>query len=193
MTTTKLPPATGWFAAAGFIATILAANYVTTRYGMVPVGFGLTATAGTYFAGLAFILRDTIQDTLGRHAVVALILTGAAVSMLLAATVFAADAAHLPPGTTPMSIAVASGVAFLVSEMADFAVYTPLRDRSYFLAVGVSNTVGAIIDTLLFLTIAGFPMQQEIAGQVIGKLMMTLPIVALGLVIWIRRRRLVTA
>jgi hypothetical protein len=41
-------------AALGFIATILAANYVTTEYGMVPVGFGLVATAGTYFAKEVF-------------------------------------------------------------------------------------------------------------------------------------------
>ena len=31
--------------ALGFLGCILAANWVTTRYGMVPVGFGLIATA----------------------------------------------------------------------------------------------------------------------------------------------------
>ena len=48
--------------AAAFLGCILAANYVTSRYGMVPVGFGLIATAGTYFAGLSFVLRDSLHD-----------------------------------------------------------------------------------------------------------------------------------
>ena len=66
-----------------FIGTILAANYVTTEYGMVPVGFGLVATAGTYFAGLAFVLRDTVQDLLGKWTVLALVVAGASLSYLV--------------------------------------------------------------------------------------------------------------
>lgn len=33
-------------AAVAFLATILAANYATTHWGLVSVGFGLMATAG---------------------------------------------------------------------------------------------------------------------------------------------------
>jgi hypothetical protein len=36
-------------------AAIVAANQLTSRYGLIPVGFGLTATAGTYCAGCALI------------------------------------------------------------------------------------------------------------------------------------------
>jgi hypothetical protein len=144
-------------AALGFIATILAANYVTTEYGMVPVGFGLVATAGTYFAGLAFILRDLVQDVAGRKAVVAVILAGAALSYLI---------------SDPF-IATASAVAFLLSESADFAVYTPLRKRGYIRAAVASNLVGAVVDTVVFLTIAGFPLRQALAGQLVGKMLVT--------------------
>jgi uncharacterized PurR-regulated membrane protein YhhQ (DUF165 family) len=150
-------------AAAGFIGTILAANYVTTHYGMVPVGFGLVATAGTYFAGLAFILRDLVQDTAGRKVVVALIAAGAALSYAV---------------SDPF-IATASAAAFLLSEGADLAVYTPLRRRGYVRAAVVSNFVGAVIDTVVFLTIAGFPLRQAIAGQLVGKLAVTLVVVGL--------------
>jgi uncharacterized PurR-regulated membrane protein YhhQ (DUF165 family) len=101
---------------AAFLATILAANYVTTEYGMVPVGFGLVATAGTYFAGLAFVLRDSVQDAGGRRLVLTLIIAGALLSYLV---------------SDPF-IALASGVAFLVSETVDMGIYTPLRKRGYF-------------------------------------------------------------
>lgn len=162
-------------AALAFIATILAANYVTTQYGMIPVGFGLMATAGTYFAGLAFILRDLVQDKAGRKAVVAVILAGAVLSYAI---------------SSPF-IATASAVAFLLSEAADFAAYTPLRTRGYVRAAVASNVVGAGVDTAIFLTIAGFPLSQAFAGQMVGKITVTL--VAVGLVAVARARKPVIA
>jgi len=163
--------ATSTVAGGAFLGTILAANYVTTRYGMVPVGFGLLATAGTYFAGLSFVLRDAVHDTAGRRAVLALILAGAALSFAVSATF----------------IAVASAVAFLLSETADFAVYQPLRKRGYVRAAVASNAVGAVVDTVAFLTIAGFPLRQAFAGQMVGKLLMTAVVV--GFVLAVRARR----
>jgi len=160
---------------AAFLGTILAANYVTTEYGMVPVGFGLIATAGTYFAGLAFILRDSVQDAAGKAWTVGLIIIGAGLSYLV---------------SDPF-IALASGVAFLASETADLAVYTPLRRRGYVRAALASNAVGTLVDTVLFLWIAGFPIQQALAGQIVGKL--TVTALAVLLVLAIRTRRTVTA
>ena len=68
--------------ALAFLGCILAANYVTTEHGMVWV-FGLTATAGTYFAGATFVLRDTVQDAWGKWAALALILLGAGLSFAI--------------------------------------------------------------------------------------------------------------
>lgn len=150
-------------AAVGFVACVLLANYVTTEYGMVPVGFGLMATAGTYFAGLAFVLRDSVQDAAGRWAVLGVIAVGAALSY------FVAD---------PF-IATASAVAFGVSETADMLIYTPLRRAGYLRAAVASNVVGAFVDTILFLWIAGFPIIDALAGQMVGKLLVTLAVVVL--------------
>lgn len=148
-------------AAAAFLGCILAANYVTTEYGMVPVGFGLMATAGTYFAGLTFVLRDTVQDGLGKAWTAFLIVLGAVLSYAVA---------------DPF-IALASGVAFLAAEAADLAIYTPLRRRGYVRAAIASNVVGAVLDTVLFLWIAGFPIAGAWQGQVVGKLSITLAVV----------------
>lgn len=164
----------GAAAAAGFIAAIVAANYVTTRYGFVTVGLGLTATAGTYFAGFALGLRDLIQDGLGRRFVFAVILVGAAIS-------YAVSDAH---------IATASAVAVLVSELADLAVYTPLRARAWPLAVLASNTVGAFVDTALFLVIAGFFTWGAVPGQLVGKVVWA-TLVPLGLIYAARSARAV--
>lgn len=162
----------GYVAMAGFVGTILAANYVTSRYGMIPVGFGLMATAGTYFAGLAFILRDLVQDKAGRKAVVAVILAGAVLSYAI---------------SSPF-IATASAAAFLLSEGADFAVYTPLRKRGYVRAAVASNLVGTAVDTVIFLTIARFPLGRAFAGQMVGKITVTALAVVLVAVVRLRRR-----
>ena len=158
-------------AAVLLLVCILAANYVTTEYGMVPVGFGLVATAGTYFAGVTFILRDLLQDTAGKRITVAVILLGAIVSFALSAPF----------------IALASAVAFLLAELADLAVYTPLRKRGYVRAAVASNVVGAFIDTVVFLAIAGFPVMAALPGQMVGKLLVTA--VAVGLVLAVRAGR----
>ena len=97
------------------------------------VGKSIT-TGEVYFAGLAFTLRDFLQERLGRLWTVAAIVIGAALSALVSP-----------------QFALASGVAFLLSELADFAVYTPLRRRSWGVAIVASNLVGLTIDSALFL------------------------------------------
>jgi len=76
------------------------------------------------------------------------------------------------------ALAVASATAFLISELADFAVYTPLRGRAamggrrWFGAVAASNVVGALLDTVLFLGIAfgvAALTPAALSGQLVGK------------------------
>jgi queuosine precursor transporter len=151
-----------------YVGTIFAANWAITRYGLVTVAPGLVAPAGVYFAGLAFTLRDLTQNLLGRRWVVAAILAGAAASWVVSS-----------------SFAIASAVAFLISETADFAVYTPLAERRWLAAVAASNVVGAVVDSVVFLTIA-FHSLDLLRGQVVGKLWMTLLAV---IVLSLARRR----
>jgi uncharacterized PurR-regulated membrane protein YhhQ (DUF165 family) len=152
----------------GYVLTIVAANWAISRFGVVPIGLGLVAPAGVYFAGLAFTLRDALQEAGGRRWALGAILVGALVSAALSGA----------------QLAAASGLAFLCSELADFAVYTPLRRRSWLGAVVASNTVGVAVDSALFLWLA-FGSLDFIAGQVVGKLYMTALAVAL-IVAWRR-------
>jgi uncharacterized PurR-regulated membrane protein YhhQ (DUF165 family) len=163
----------GVAAAVGYVATIFAANWLIQHVGLVPVGFGLMAPAGVYAAGLAFTLRDVVQTTLGRSATVLAILVGAALSWLVSPT-----------------FAAASAVAFLVSELADFAVYTPLEDRSWLGAVVLSNTVGLVLDSVLFLWLA-FGSLEFLAGQIVGKAWMTLLAVSVLAIVRPRLKRAV--
>ena len=155
----------GLLSALAYVATIFAANWAIVTFGPVPVGFGLTAPAGVYFAGLAFTLRDLTQEMLGKRAVLIAILVGAALSAALSFV--------LPGPIPPVRLALASGSAFLFSELLDFAVYTPLRRRHWLGAVASSNAVGLVADSALFLTLA-FGSLAFLPGQIVGKATMTL-------------------
>ena len=138
-----------------YVATIFAANWAITTFGLVPVGFGLMSPAGVYFAGLAFTFRDLTQESLGRRWTYAAIIVGAGLS-----------------GIFGGALALASATAFLVSETLDLGVYTPLRERRWLLAVAASNVVGLTVDSALFLWLA-FGSLEFLAGAVVGKAWMT--------------------
>jgi uncharacterized PurR-regulated membrane protein YhhQ (DUF165 family) len=144
-----------------YVGCVFGANWAISRYGVVPIGFGLMAPAGVYFAGLSFSVRDGLQRSGGRRVVIAAILVGAVLSAFLSD-----------------SLALASGVAFLLSELLDYAVYTPLQSRNWLAAVVLSNTAGAVVDSVLFLLLA-FGSLDFLSGQVIGKMYMTIPVVLL--------------
>lgn len=144
-----------------FLLLIVAANWMTSTFGLVEVGFGLMATAGTWFAGLVLLARDAVQDLSGRAVVLVLVVVGAAGSAVLAGP-------HL---------ALASGIAFAVSELADLLVYTPLRRKGWGRAAFVSGLVGSLVDTVLFLAIAGFPVWQAVPGQMFAKTAVTAAVV----------------
>lgn len=159
---------------AAYIATIPAANLLVERVGMTPVGFGLAAPAGVFMVGLALVLRDLAHEWAGRAAVLAAVVVGAAVSYLLADPV----------------LATASAVAFLVAELADMAVYEPLRKRGLLWAVAGSNAVGLVVDSALFLHLA-FGSLGFLPGQLLAKAYMT--VAAIAVLAAVRPRRVEVA
>lgn len=163
---------------AAYLFTIVAANWFVQHVGTqlfpggphtIPVGFGYQAPSGVLWVGLAFTFRDFVQQHLGKRAVLAAIVVGAGLSYFVAP-----------------SLAVASAVAFLLSEALDFAAYTPLVERGRVLtAIALSNTAGLLIDTFVFLWLA-FHSLQFWQGQVLGKAYMT--VVAVVVLIPARRK-----
>lgn len=152
--------------AAAYVAAVVAANWLTNRYGLVPIGFGLLVTAGTFAAGGAILIRNLGQDALGRIVILGLMVIGVVLSWWL---------------STP-ALAVASGVAFALSELTDMTVYTWLRKRGRSRALLAASILAAFVDTLIFLHIAGFPVTGDaVAGQMLVKVGITAVVaVALG-------------
>ncbi|WP_341895211.1 VUT family protein [Ferrovibrio terrae] len=157
----------GFIYLAGFIACVPAANWLIGNVGtvcipqgpcLIPVApFGITAPSGVLMIGLALVLRDLVQRRLGKAWTLGAILVGAALSGLVA----------------PPALVIASVVAFLLSELADFAVYTPLQKRGLIRAVVLSSLAGLCVDSVAFLYLA-FGSLDYLAGQIIGKAWMVL-------------------
>jgi Putative vitamin uptake transporter len=103
--------------------------------------------------GLALVLRDFVQCHLDRDWTITAVLAGATLSAIVA----------------PPVLVAASMASFLLSELADMGVYTPLRERRLALAVLASGLVGAIVDSAVFLLLA-FGNLAYIEGLIVGKL-----------------------
>jgi uncharacterized PurR-regulated membrane protein YhhQ (DUF165 family) len=159
-----------------YTLTIPAANWMIGHVGtvchpggpcLIPVGPSLMAPSGVLMVGAALVLRDLVQRRLGTGASLFAIAVGAVISASIA----------------PPAIVVASTAAFLISELADFAVYTPLQKRRFLVAVVASSLVGLVVDSMIFLWLA-FGSLQFLAGQIAGKAWMVL--LATPFVYWLR-------
>src|SRR2546430_7010108 len=156
-----------------FTLTIPVANWLIGHAGtvcqpagpcLIPVAPGLMAPSGVTMAGVALVLRDLVQRRLGVAASSLAILAGAALSALLA----------------PPALVIASAVAFLLSEFADLAVYTPLARRGLLIAVVASGVGGLGVDSVVFLWLAlcppGIPLRAVVREGGVG--LLSLPVVA---------------
>ncbi|HEX3939281.1 MAG TPA: VUT family protein [Xanthobacteraceae bacterium] len=161
-----------------FGLTIPAANWLVGHAGtaciargpcVLPVAPGLLAPSGVTMVGAALVLRDLVQRRLGTVMSALAIVAGSALSALLA----------------PAALVFASAIAFLLSEFADLAIYTPLARSRLVAAIVASSLLGLVIDSMVFLWLA-FGSLDFLAGQIVGKAWMVL--LSIPFVAWLRRR-----
>lgn len=168
-----------YLALVAYAATVPTANWMIGHVGqcipqgpcLIPVGFGLSAPSGVLMVGLALAQRDYVHHQLGGMAALVAIALGGALSMLFASP----------------ALAFASMLAFIISELADFAIYTPLARKRLVLAVLASGLVGAAVDSAAFLWVA-FGSLDFLAGQILGKVWVTLA-AAIVLYLWTKPDR----
>lgn len=149
-----------------YLLVIALANVITANND--PIFWGkLIIPAGSFLIGATFILRDLVQNAIGRKntylAIGAAMLLSAVTSWLLGDTLW---------------IVAASAAAFLFSETADTEIYTRLRLPMSF-KVLYSGVVGGALDSAIFVVIglspigAGFlpwdMVGYAIAGQIVVK------------------------
>ena len=161
----------GVLALLAYAATIVAANWTSALWPDLRL-LTLHVPGGSFFAGLAFTWRNVLQDVWGRCAVLVAIGAGTGLTLLVA----------------PPRIAQASLLAFAASELAAFAVYSGLHRRSWQVAVLATNSVGVLVDSLIFVPMA-LGTWTAVPGQLAGKITTTVAAVAVPVLArrWPRR------
>lgn len=170
-----------WFVFALFALTIPISNWLIDNWGttcipdggpcIIPVGFGLYSPSGVLIMGMALVLRDYVHEKFG--------LKIAACAIIIGATMAAAF--------SPPALVTAAVVSWLLAEGSDLVVYDQMRQRGMLaLAVLISGTVGAAVDTLLFLYLA-FGDVSLFWGNVLGKMYASVAFAGF-LTIWARLR-----
>lgn len=137
-----------------YVLMILAANSIVAVYGP-----SATIAIAGLLIGPVMTIRDMLHEMWKHNTkrnMLALICATGVLSYLL------------NPATG--MIAVASFVAFLFSECADYLVYSALHNSNVMAKANTSNVVGAVIDSLVFPTIAfGALMPSIVIGQILAK------------------------
>lgn len=161
-----------------FGVCVFAANWLIRNVGTVvlpdgshlaPVGFGLLAPSGTYAAGLTFVARDVVQRTAGRGWSLVILIPGTLLTALMSPR-----------------LALASASAFLLAELVDFGVFSPLQKRGLVRAVFASGIAASVVDSFVFLTLAGIPLLVALPGLMLGKVWIQLA--ATPVTAWLRTR-----
>lgn len=150
------------------MAAIVAAN-------LSIIYFGPQAAIWNAFILIAFDLtaRDALHEAWQGHhlwgKMLMLIATGSLLSWWLNA-----DAAR---------IALASFVAFGLAGLSDALIYAVLGDKSRLVKMNGSNVISSIIDSVVFVSIAGLPwfiIPGQIAAKIIGGVMWSVLLIRLS-------------
>lgn len=148
-----------------YIALIVVVNWLFTVVPLVDLPGGEKWPPASLIVGLVFVARDFAQREIGHRVIVAMLIAGA-LSYVMA---------------SPF-VALASVTAFLISEFADWAVYS-FTGRPFSQRVLLSSAVGTPLDSAVFLSMIGH-------FSVTGVVVMTLSKMVGALVVWwiVRRR-----
>jgi len=163
--------------ALAYLGLVILANWLASAYIIHVPLTPYMAPAGIFAIGAILVLRDWLQQLHGLRWTMPLVYAAGLISW---------GVGDVAGWTGLQKIAVASVVAFTVSETVEAVVFTPLRKRSLALGVGLSGTVGLALDSWLFLTLA-FGSLAFFWGQFWGKFEM----VAVGVILTLVRRAVV--
>ena len=158
----------GLIAAALYVGTVFAANWAISRFGIVPVGFGLLATGRCLFRRVGIHpARSHPRSTWA---------PGCAPRHPAWCRVLRVRVAAIRGGLRGGIPALGTG---------RLRRLTPLREKHWLSAVALSNTVGLVLDSVIFLSLA-FGSLAFLPGQIVGKAWMT---AAAVVVLWLFRNR----
>ena len=127
---------------------IIASNYLV-QFPINKFNLQNVLTYGALSYPITFLITDIANRRFGKEKARKLVYIGFVVGVLL--TIFVSTNFK---DIISIRIAIGSGTAFLIAQLIDIEIFQRLRNNAWFVAPITSSTIGSIIDTFLFFSIA---------------------------------------
>ena len=151
---------------------VLISNFLV-QYPIQKFGLSEILTYGAFSYPVTFLITDLANRAYGKFIARKVVYFGFVIGILL--TLFVSTNFS---DIISIRIAIGSGVAFFVAQNLDIQIFDRLRKRSWYIAPLTSSSLGSLIDTFLFFSIAfyatGIPWLTLALGDLAVKLFITI-------------------
>ena len=151
---------------------VLSSNYLV-QFPINYFGLNEILTYGAFSYPVTFLITDLANRAYGKLVARKVVYVGFAIGVLL--TLFVSTNFS---DIISIRIAIGSGLAFFVAQNLDIKIFDNLRKKSWYIAPLASSTLGSIMDTFLFFSVAfystGVPWITLALGDLTIKLIITL-------------------
>ena len=129
---------------------VLASNFLV-QFPVKYYGLQDILTYGAFSYPVAFLITDLANRAYGKIIARKIVYLGFLIGIIFT-LFFSTNFADL----ISIRIAIGSGSAFLVAQLLDVQIFDKLRKNSWYVAPLISSSIGSIVDTFLFFSIAFF-------------------------------------
>ncbi len=151
---------------------VLISNFLV-QYPIQKFGLSEILTYGAFSYPVTFLITDLANRAYGKVVARKVVYFGFVIGILL--TLFVSTNFS---DIISIRIAIGSGVAFFVAQNLDIQIFDRLRKRSWYIAPLTSSSLGSLMDTFLFFSIAfyatGIPWLTLALGDLAVKLFITI-------------------
>ena len=151
---------------------VLISNFLV-QYPIQKFGLSEILTYGAFSYPVTFLITDLATRAYGKVVARKVVYFGFVIGILL--TLFVSTNFS---DIISIRIAIGSGVAFFVAQNLDIQIFDRLRKRSWYIAPLTSSSLGSLMDTFLFFSIAfyatGIPWLTLALGDLAVKLFITI-------------------
>tara|TARA_Y100000766_G_C18553402_1_gene434118 strand:- start:50 stop:568 length:519 start_codon:yes stop_codon:yes gene_type:complete len=127
---------------------VLSSNFLV-QFPVNHLGLNEILTYGAFSYPVAFLITDLANRAYGKIIARKIVYLGFLIGIIFT-LFFSTNFADL----ISIRIAIGSGLAFLVAQLLDVQIFDKLRKNSWYVAPLISSSIGSIIDTFLFFSIA---------------------------------------
>ena len=127
---------------------VLSSNFLV-QFPVNHLGLNEILTYGAFSYPVAFLITDLANRAYGKIIARKIVYLGFLIGIIFT-LFFSTNFADL----ISIRIAIGSGSAFLVAQLLDVQIFDKLRKNSWYVAPLISSSVGSIVDTFLFFSIA---------------------------------------